>query len=387
MYEASHECAEGDLRVEDYIYEPLNYYNTSLNVNDSIDLMMADSISLYTDRILNSVYSQYENVTYNEADFIMAYPHFGNNVNKNMEIWPTFSAEDCSSHCSRHFCYYAGDDFSGHSLCYANKFDTADWCEGLYYDSLVFSEKYQEFTSSIANPTPMGADTNFEILGSAWYDYLSIRTQDILFDTLTSGTHKGYKRFYVTLPHDVQWFYPSVMPPRPFYITATVHGGVPSYHYIWYDMDSRAVLQSDTTRSLKITWSPTYPHRIKVLAVDGNDSTAVDYINIYPICQQPPLETPVHHNKPKTVQPLAEGKVKVYPNPNKGTFNISMQNINENAYVEIYNALGQKVLTEVLVPSEINAVSLSNHPCGIYFYRIIKENGNLIKAGKIVVEQ
>ena len=390
MSEAAHECPNENLRVEAFIGQPMNYYNTSFNVTDANQIMMADSIALYTDRILNANYTQYQNVTYNEADFILTYPNFGNHINggRKMEIWPTFSAENYSAPCTK-FYYYPFDDFSGYSLCYANKIDTAEWIEQLYYDSLAYSEKINKFTDVGTSYTQfaMGADTNFQILGSAWFDYAAVRTEHILFDTLTSGIHKGYLDFYVTLPHDTQVIGEPHWPWHPIVIRAKVHGGIPSYNYIFRNMDDNSVIQSSNYDTLAITFSPNFPSRISVEAVDGNDSTAIDYTCIYFACEPRYLHSPVRPPKPKAIKAITEGSAKVYPNPNKGTFKISLQNVNENTRVEIYNSMGQKILSETLLPAEENTVSLINHQSGIYFYRIIKENGNLIKAGKVVIEQ
>jgi len=65
MYAAAHECGDNYLRVEDYIEEPTNPGNTSFNINDPTDTMEADSIALYSDRILNSVYSYYHIAIWN----------------------------------------------------------------------------------------------------------------------------------------------------------------------------------------------------------------------------------------------------------------------------------------------------------------------------------
>lgn len=79
--------------------------------------------------------------------------------------------------------------------------------------------------------------------------------------------------------------------------------------------------------------------------------------------------------------------VKIYPNPNNGSFNlISKQNLN-NAQIEVYNALGKVVYSIPSVnifdesPISINLLGLE---FGIYFIRVLHENSNGMQ--KIIIE-
>jgi hypothetical protein len=52
----------------------------------------------------------------------------------------------------------------------------------------------------------------------------------------------------------------------------------------------------------------------------------------------------------------------------------------------VYNVLGEKVITETLpYPNGDNTIYLSGKPTGVYFYRVLNENGGLIGEGKIIV--
>lgn len=86
----------------------------------------------------------------------------------------------------------------------------------------------------------------------------------------------------------------------------------------------------------------------------------------------------------------AKGAVNIYPNPNKGTFTISINNpepSSESQILEIYNVLGEKVFTEALNPIQSdNVIDISNQPTGVYLYRILSPNGVLINSGKLVIE-
>ncbi|HTA26621.1 MAG TPA: T9SS type A sorting domain-containing protein [Bacteroidia bacterium] len=82
---------------------------------------------------------------------------------------------------------------------------------------------------------------------------------------------------------------------------------------------------------------------------------------------------------------VADVSCKVFPNPNNGTFTISLQNVESKCSVLIYNELGQRVYTTPLNIGNTQ-VSLADKATGIYFYRIITENGKLVSDGKMIVE-
>lgn len=85
---------------------------------------------------------------------------------------------------------------------------------------------------------------------------------------------------------------------------------------------------------------------------------------------------------------VGKGAINVYPNPNNGTFTLSLSNVNVACNIEIYNIIGEKVYTEVLPQSQAdNAINLIDQPTGVYFYRIIKESGELVGEGKVMVQK
>ena len=65
-------------------------------------------------------------------------------------------------------------------------------------------------------------------------------------------------------------------------------------------------------------------------------------------------------------------QVAVYPNPSNGMFNLQISNY-ENASVEVYNAIGQKVLTQAL-QTNTTQLSLIDFSSGVYQLRVIKNN-------------
>jgi hypothetical protein len=81
--------------------------------------------------------------------------------------------------------------------------------------------------------------------------------------------------------------------------------------------------------------------------------------------------------------------VKVFPNPSTGSFTLSLTGITEKCSVEIYNVMGERVLTQILPPQTpkgaLIAVNIAAQPDGIYLYRVIKEDGSLVGSGKVLI--
>ena len=75
-------------------------------------------------------------------------------------------------------------------------------------------------------------------------------------------------------------------------------------------------------------------------------------------------------------------RIKIYPNPSKGKFQISTPNINDDFNVEIYTILGQKVYYKSGLKSK-DYIIIENHKKGIYFAKIITTQGEISK--KIII--
>lgn len=78
----------------------------------------------------------------------------------------------------------------------------------------------------------------------------------------------------------------------------------------------------------------------------------------------------------------------VYPNPNNGTFTISLVGNNstsESAEVSIYNILGNKMSVINLELQNNSAIIGAGLDNGIYFISVKDEAGNLYKTEKIIV--
>lgn len=77
--------------------------------------------------------------------------------------------------------------------------------------------------------------------------------------------------------------------------------------------------------------------------------------------------------------------IEIYPNPTAGILNISIDNLQDKAIVQIYNLLGQRVLQSNLNPNETE-LNLTGVSAGSYLYRITGANGEYIGSGNFVVQ-
>jgi uncharacterized repeat protein (TIGR03803 family) len=94
----------------------------------------------------------------------------------------------------------------------------------------------------------------------------------------------------------------------------------------------------------------------------------------------------------------ARSLINVYPNPSTGIFTISLSGTGNlvSGKIEVYNVLGENVLTETPVRSgtgglrytqDDNLINLMGQPSGVYFYRVLNEDGSLAGEGKVVIEK
>jgi hypothetical protein len=84
-------------------------------------------------------------------------------------------------------------------------------------------------------------------------------------------------------------------------------------------------------------------------------------------------------------------RVNTFPNPSNGLFTVALRYaelVSASQTIIIYNVLGQPVYSATLKQVQgDNLIDISSQPSGIYFYREITEDGNLLGEGKVVIEK
>ena len=87
----------------------------------------------------------------------------------------------------------------------------------------------------------------------------------------------------------------------------------------------------------------------------------------------------------------AKGETTIYPNPGSGLFTLQMCNGNlimQNNVIQVYNILGETVYSKIMASNQSAIlINLNNQPSGVYFYRLLEDNGNLKGKGKIILEK
>ncbi len=84
------------------------------------------------------------------------------------------------------------------------------------------------------------------------------------------------------------------------------------------------------------------------------------------------------------IQLSNSNEFKMYPNPTNGAFTIDVSNITNATKLEIYNALGQLVISNDLT-NYSTKINTDQMPKGIYVVRV-KENNIIIKTSKLIKE-
>jgi hypothetical protein len=77
-------------------------------------------------------------------------------------------------------------------------------------------------------------------------------------------------------------------------------------------------------------------------------------------------------------------EIKVYPNPNNGDFTVYVSSLTDNSVVQVYNGLGQLLVSERL--NETSArLSLHTLPKGLYIVKL-KENDKAVRTTRVVIQ-
>jgi uncharacterized repeat protein (TIGR03803 family) len=165
----------------------------------------------------------------------------------------------------------------------------------------------------------------------------------------------------------------------------TLQGGVNGYGVI-FSMDTNG---NDCT--VKVAFNnrvnPQGANSVGNLTLSGNilyGMTKLGGVNGYGVIFK--LDT----NSTTSINNLtpASASINVYPNPSNGIFKLGIRNyeLGMNCQVEIYNVLGEKVYSQFNIQHPTFNIDLSGQANGVYFYRVLTENGELLGEGKVVIE-
>jgi len=76
-------------------------------------------------------------------------------------------------------------------------------------------------------------------------------------------------------------------------------------------------------------------------------------------------------------------QLKLFPNPGSGEFNLQINEDLENATMEVYNIMGQKIFNQQLSGNKTK-INLENYNGEVFFVRVMKKDNALIYSGKII---
>jgi hypothetical protein len=150
----------------------------------------------------------------------------------------------------------------------------------------------------------------------------------------------------------------------PIDVTTTVNNGVITANqtnatYQWYHCDTEEPIANQTTQS----FTPT---------VSGNYTVQV-FVNDYNNFSNCVIFTTLGINTDTKIS-----GIKLFPNPSTGIFNLELP---KNLQVEVYNNLGQKILSQKSFTGT-NTINISGKASGTYFLKAIE--GNTVNTIKLI---
>ncbi len=76
----------------------------------------------------------------------------------------------------------------------------------------------------------------------------------------------------------------------------------------------------------------------------------------------------------------------VYPNPAKGEFEFLTENgLFAGKSIEVYNVIGEKIFSQTLMNKNKFLINLTSQPNGVYFYKLVSENGSIMQNGRLLI--
>jgi hypothetical protein len=115
------------------------------------------------------------------------------------------------------------------------------------------------------------------------------------------------------------------------------------------------------------------------------DASFCDAVGASSIVSQPEVKS-LDLDETKEKQAIInEIKVKVYPNPSNGQFNVAISGATEeHSEIQVYNLLGKKVYSGSMVSQATKEISINNVTKGLYIMKVTTGNESFIK--KVIIQ-
>jgi len=140
------------------------------------------------------------------------------------------------------------------------------------------------------------------------------------------------------------------------------------YAYIWST--------GETTQSIAVTQSGSYT--VTVRDTFGCESTSDTMKVVVEIC------TAISENNDQNSSDSY--RIRVYPNPNRGQFTLTLPASQFNSSFVLYDLPGKEIIHIGKIKEPTINLSANNIPNGIYIYHIVNEH-NIIAAGKLIINK
>jgi uncharacterized repeat protein (TIGR03803 family) len=180
-------------------------------------------------------------------------------------------------------------------------------------------------------------------------------------------------------------------------------GFTPSVYRIFKGPALNAMVQFDSVPGTVLTFTDSFPHIGYYYGVEAVNP-AGNCIPTSKIKSRNPLSASLSGSFSNGFNTTILGVPKMVknavnlvasPNPNNGKFTIQSSVVSSECSIEIYNVMGEKVLTQILSrrdrfgrsAQDDNLIDLTKQPNGVYFYRVLQEDGSLIGEGKVIIQK